>query len=181
MESQSGYAAATGHTSGKESTGRRDYRLFPGERRSNAGDPGNTRWQWKLVRKYSSTDKVEAIEEIAPKHPIPMYWVRAEQALSNRAGMHRFDWDARYAAPPSLGHGFPIAAILHDTPLEPRGALALPGKYTVRLSANGKSYSQALILKMDPRVKGSATEILKQWELQQLAAHGNERQFCAIV
>ena len=134
----------------------------------------------KLVRKYSSADKVEAIEAIAPKHPIPMYWVREEKALSSRAGMHRFVWDARYAAPQSLGHGFPIAAILHDTPLEPRGALALPGKYTVRLSANGRSYSQALILKMDPRVRSSAAEILKQWGLQQLAAHGMNDSFAQL-
>jgi len=59
----------------------------------------------------------------------------------------------------SLGHGFPISAIVHDTPLEPLGALALPGSYTVKLTADGKSYAQPLILAMDPRVKSSPAGI----------------------
>ncbi len=131
----------------------------------------------KLVRKYSSSDKAEPLEKIAPKHPIPMYWVREEKILSGAAGMHRFVWDVRYAAPKSLGHGFPISAIAHDTPLEPLGALALPGSYTVKLTAGGKSYVRPLVLKMDPRVKSSPAELAKQFAMQQLAAGGMNESF----
>jgi photosystem II stability/assembly factor-like uncharacterized protein len=135
----------------------------------------------KLVRKYSSTDKAESLEKIAPKHPIPMYWVREEKILSAAAGMHRFVWDVRYAAPESLGHSFPISAIAHDTPLEPRGALALPGRYTAKLTAEGKSYSQPLVLKMDPRVKSPAADLAKQFALASEAAASMNESFEALT
>jgi len=134
----------------------------------------------KLVRKYSSSDKAEPLEKIAPKHPIPMYWVREEKILSPAAGMHRFVWDVRYAAPKALGHGFPISAIVHDTPLEPQGALAQPGSYTVKLTVDGKSYTQPLVLKMDPRVKSTPAEIAKQFAMQQSAARGMNESYEAL-
>ena len=134
----------------------------------------------KRVRKYSTTDKAEPLEKIAPKHPIPMYWVREDKILSAAAGIHRFVWDVRYTAPESLGHGFPISAIVHDTPLEPRGALALPGRYTVKLMVEGKSYSQPLDLKMDPRVKSPAVELAKQFAIQTEAVAGMNESFAAL-
>jgi hypothetical protein len=135
----------------------------------------------KLVRKFSSTDKAEPLEKIAPKHPIPMYWVREEKILSSAAGMHRFVWDVRYTAPESLGHGFPISAIVHDTPLEPRGASALPGRYMVKLTVEGKSYSQPLVLKMDPRVKSPASELAKKFAMQSEASAGMNESFEALT
>jgi hypothetical protein len=134
----------------------------------------------KLVRKYSSTDKPQTLEEIAPKHPIPMYWVREDQVLSGQAGMHRFVWNVRYAPPKSLSHGYPISAIPHDTPQEPQGAWAAPGKYTLKLTVDGKSYTQPLTVKMDPRVKSSPAELQKQFEMQQMAASGMNRSFVAL-
>jgi hypothetical protein len=135
----------------------------------------------KLVRRFSSADKAEPLEKIALKHPIPMYWVREEKILSAAAGMHRFVWDVRYTAPESLAHGFPISAIVHDTPLEPRGALALPGRYSVKLTVEGKSYSQPLNLKMDPRVKSPASELAKQFAMQSEAAAGMNESFEALT
>jgi photosystem II stability/assembly factor-like uncharacterized protein len=135
----------------------------------------------KLVRKYSSTDKAETLEQIAPKHAIPMYWVREEKALSGKAGMHRFVWNVRYASPASLVHGYPISAILHDTPLEPLGAWALPGKFTVKLTVDGKSYEQPLTLKIDPRVKSSTQELAAQFKMQQSAASGMNESFAALA
>src|SRR6266567_9553121 len=61
----------------------------------------------KLVRKYSSADIIEPLDKIAPKHPIPMYWVREERILSAEAGRRRFVWDFRYPGPNSLGHSNP--------------------------------------------------------------------------
>src|SRR6266851_5961050 len=110
-----------------------------------------------------------------------MYWVREEKILSAAAGMHRFVWDVRYAAPESLVHGYPISAILRDTPIEPRGALALPGRYTVKLKVEGKSYSQPLVLKIDPRVKSGANELAKQFAMQGNAAAGMNESFEALT
>jgi photosystem II stability/assembly factor-like uncharacterized protein len=135
----------------------------------------------KLVRKYSSADKVEAIEQIAPKHPIPMYWVRREKTLLTEAGMHRFVWNVRYTAPESLGHRYPISAIVHDTPLEPQGAWALPGRYTVKLTVDGKSYMKPLLLKMDPRVKSNASDLTKQFAMQREATEGMSESFQALA
>jgi photosystem II stability/assembly factor-like uncharacterized protein len=134
-----------------------------------------------LVRAYSSEDKAESLEQIAPKHPIPMYWVRQEKILSAKAGMHRFLWNVRWPAPKSLGHGFPISAIVRDTPLEPQGAWALPGRYTVKLVVDGASYTQPLVLKMDPRVKTPAADLAKQFGMQMGAMEGMNESFEALT
>ena len=134
----------------------------------------------KLVRRYSSTDRARPLSEIAPKHPIPMYWVREDKVLSAESGMHRFVWDVRYAPPKSLIHGYPISAIVHDTPLEPLGAWALPGRYTVELAVQGKIYRQPLVVKIDPRVKTPEADLARQFAMQQTAAGGMNRSFAAI-
>jgi hypothetical protein len=56
---------------------------------------------------------------------------------------------------------YPISATPGDTPREPRGPWALPGQFTVRLTAGGKTYTQPLTIKMDPRVK-TPTTVLAQ-------------------
>ena len=133
-----------------------------------------------LVRRYASTDKPEPIEKLAKEHPIPMYWVRPEHILAGEAGMHRFVWDLHHAPPDALEHEFPISAIYHDTPLEPRGASALPGNYTVKLTVAGKSYEQPLVLRMDPRIKTSEADLAKQFETERGAAAGMNQSFAAL-
>jgi len=133
-----------------------------------------------LVRRYSSTDKPESMEKIAAEHPIPMYWVRPTQILSGAAGMHRFVWDVHYAAPDSLTHEFPISAIVHDTPKYQLGAWALPGNYTVKLTVAGKSYTQPLVVKMDPRITTSTADLRKQFEMQTGAVEGMNETYTAL-
>jgi photosystem II stability/assembly factor-like uncharacterized protein len=130
-------------------------------------DPAGT-----LVRRYSSTDKPLSMDELAAHHPIPMYWVRPRQILSAQAGMHRFVWDVHYPPPHALNMEFPISAIVHNTPLHPVGAWALPGNYTVKLTVDDKSYSRQLTLIMDPRIKTSAEELAKQHEMEMGAVEG---------
>jgi len=116
----------------------------------------------KTVRKYSSADKP------APPDPmlaIPTYWVRPPQTLSAAAGTHRFLWDMHYPDVPGVETEYPIAAIPHNTAPQPSGPWALPGQYTVVLTANGKSYSQPLTIKMDPRVKTSLAGLQQQFKL----------------
>ena len=126
----------------------------------------------EVVRRYSSTDKPPSMEKLAAQHPIPMYWVRPEQILSSEAGMHRFVWDLHGPPPLAINHEFPISAILHNTPLYPLGVRALPGSYTVKLTVDGKSYSQPLTLKMDPRIQTPIEELRKQYEMELDAVEG---------
>ena len=69
--------------------------------------------------------------------------------------MHRFVWDLRY--PQAKGARAPFR--------RPSGPLALPGNYTVQLTARGKNSTQTLTVKMDPRVKAPQEELVRQFEL----------------
>ena len=118
-----------------------------------------------LVRRYSSTDKPVPID---PEITVPTYWVRPTRILSASAGMHRFVWNYRYARPKAPAYDYPISAIYHDTPLAPQGVLALPGRYTVKLSVDGHTYAQPLTLKMDPRVRIAPAQLREQFSVAQL-------------
>jgi photosystem II stability/assembly factor-like uncharacterized protein len=134
----------------------------------------------KLVRRYSSTDAPLDMAATAKENPIPMYWVRQPQVLSGAAGMHRFVWDLHYAAPESVEHDYPISAIVHDTPQEPRGVRALPGPYTAKLTVDGKSWTQPLGVKMDPRIKAAPEDLLRQFVAETNAANGMNESFTAL-
>jgi photosystem II stability/assembly factor-like uncharacterized protein len=134
--------------------------------------------QGKLVRKFSSADKLgPSLEELA-KELIPRYWIRMPKVPSTAAGMHRWVWDLRYPSPKATRSDYPISAIPGDTPRGPEGPMAVPGQYTVRLTANGHVLSEPLTVKMDPRVKttqeGLALECEKQKLLAQLMTQNTE-------
>jgi len=99
----------------------------------------------ETIRKFSSNDKPTPVN--LETLNIPAYWVRTPETLSTAAGMHRWVWDLRPTPParPTGGGGGGFG----------RGGaqLVLPGAYTVRLTVAGKSYTQPLIVKMDPRAK----------------------------
>ena len=116
----------------------------------------------KLVRHYSSADQGEPPEKDLN---VPTYWIRPPQIPPAAAGMHRFVWDLRYTPPDALRGGYPMTAIDHNTPREPRGPIALPGEYTVKLTVDGKSFTQPLTVKMDPRVKTPPAGLKQQFDL----------------
>jgi photosystem II stability/assembly factor-like uncharacterized protein len=131
-----------------------------------------------LVRRFSSADKPEPIN---PKDfNVPMYWVRPLRTLSAAAGMHRFLWDLTYPAPDVLSRDFPISAIVHDTPLYPLGATVLPGTYTVKLTADGRTQTQRLEIHMDPRVRTLPGDLRRQFELDRKIADALHRDYEAI-
>jgi hypothetical protein len=58
--------------------------------------------------------------------------------------------------------------------------MAVPGRYTVKLTVAGKTLSAPLLVKMDPRVKTSGADLQQQFQLaSKLAAHVGE--FSAAV
>ena len=131
----------------------------------------------KLVRRYSSDDKPDPID---PALNVPTYWIRPPSILSAAAGLHRFVWDLCYPPPDAVDHEYPISAIYRDTPRYPLGALAVPGEYSVKLTVNGKSYTQPLTVKMDPRVKTSLAGLQEQFRLAQRVTGLMHQTFVAL-
>jgi hypothetical protein len=115
-----------------------------------------------VVRHYSSADPIPAID---PLLAVPPYWVRPPQGLSNAPGMHRWLWDMHYPPVPGLKPEYPISAVYRNTPPDFTSPWVLPGKYTVVLSVNGKTYVQPLLVEMDPRVKTPARDLATQFRL----------------
>jgi photosystem II stability/assembly factor-like uncharacterized protein len=104
-----------------------------------------------LVRRFSSDDSLAKTD---PKDvPIAMEWVRDAKPLSTEAGMHRFVWDLRCALPRGV----------HRSLYGPAGVWTLPGNYTVKLTANGKSTSQPLTVKMDPRISAAEDALRREF------------------
>ena len=132
----------------------------------------------KLVRRFSSTDKPAPLEK---ELNVPTYWIRPERTLPTTAGMHRFIWDLHYPPPDALERDYPISAIFGDTPLYPLGAAVLPGTYTVKLTAEGQSYTQPLTIKMDPRVKTSLEDLEVQFDMDTRIAEAMRRDFDALA
>jgi photosystem II stability/assembly factor-like uncharacterized protein len=120
----------------------------------------------QLVRKFSNADKPVVSEADLKKQLIPLYWLRPFLSLSSEAGMHRWIWDLHYSPPDSMRHEYPIAAVPGGTPRYPLGPTALPGSYTARLTANGKTYTAPFSVKMDPRAKVSAAALEKKFQLE---------------
>jgi hypothetical protein len=131
----------------------------------------------RSVRRFSSADSVPAPETDLN---VPSYWVRPAQILSAAAGSHRFVWDLHYPPPDVLSHDYPISAIYGDTPRFPLGPAVLPGTYTVRLTADGKSYEQPLTIKMDPRVRVTAAGLQLQHDLGVRLNDAIHRDFAAL-
>jgi hypothetical protein len=113
----------------------------------------------KVVRKYTSSDAPESTIEELSKQLIPLYWLRMPKTLPGTPGTHRWVWDLRYTTPTATNYSYPISAVPHDTPPTPQGPLALPGTYTVRLTAAGKTLTAPLSVKIDPRVHATPADL----------------------
>jgi hypothetical protein len=124
----------------------------------------------KPVRTYSSGDPVRnpdpaidpaAYDRICRENPgapdcgLPLYWPAPQMVVSAKAGMHRVGWDLRLQ-PLGEGGGRGGNAVPRRTYPAVNAPWAPPGAYTVRLTVDGKSYTQPLTLHLDPRVKTPA-------------------------
>jgi photosystem II stability/assembly factor-like uncharacterized protein len=103
-----------------------------------------------VIRRYSSSDPPPVVD--VSTLAVNLAWARPIEPLSAAAGMHRWVWDFRPDQPAGGGRG--------------RGgrgggggggrggpAAVATGAYSVRLTANGKTLTQPLVLKPDPRAK----------------------------
>jgi hypothetical protein len=125
----------------------------------------------RVVRRYSSTDSLPWTIPSAATTPLPLYWYRVPQVLSAAAGMHRFFWDVHYQplnislTRPGAGGGgatgpnLPISATPHNTAPSPTTPFVSPGTYALRLVANGKTYTQPIVVRQDPRVRTPAAQM----------------------
>jgi hypothetical protein len=114
----------------------------------------------KSVRRFTSADDTPRTNP--DELDIPMYWVHDAAPLSAEAGMHRFVWDLRWS----------FTGGRRRSRRGGGGPLALPGRYTVKLTAAGKTISVPLVVKMDPRVKTSAPDLQRQFRLASKLAGG---------
>jgi hypothetical protein len=136
-----------------------------------------------VIRTFRSDDKPYEI----PSVNIPLYWIRPQQILSAKAGSHRFLWDLHYT-PMNTPPTYPIAAIYGNTAPEFTSPWVMPGNYTAVLTVNGKSYTQTIKVKMDPRVTTAVKDLQTQHDYSMIcyqnsikAASYKDPSFISIV
>ncbi|MEO8945800.1 MAG: hypothetical protein ABI338_04820, partial [Gemmatimonadaceae bacterium] len=116
-----------------------------------------------VVRHMSSTPLAPVKEAAVP--PEPNFWIAPPFSIPAEAGTNRTNWDFRYDAPPAFTHSFEINANPGLTPPSPEGPLAPPGIYTVRLTVDGKNYTQTVTVDNDPRSPATLAAVRAQHDL----------------
>ena len=118
----------------------------------------------RVVRRYTSADSLPWKIPDPLTAPLPLYWYRAPQILPATAGLHRFQWDVHYQPIPdpagsNTGGGLPMTATPFNTAPNPGTPFVGPGNYTVRLTVGGRTYTQPITVRQDPRVTASPSEL----------------------
>ena len=97
-----------------------------------------------MIRTYSSKVAKETDEQLDPEDEKP------EKQLELKAGLNRLAWDLRYEGPPHIESYY-----LYEYEGGAKGPFALPGKYQVRSTADGRTLSAPLDIQLDPRLRGA--------------------------
>jgi hypothetical protein len=108
-------------------------------------------------------DRICQQDPTAPNCRVPLYWPAPQNLISTRRGMHRVWWDLRFEplGPEPRAGGGATGAVPGRTYPAVNAPWAPPGEYTVRLTVNGKAYTQPLSLRLDPRVKTPASVMVQ--------------------
>lgn len=101
----------------------------------------------EVIRRYSSADQAPPVNP--DTLDIPAFWIPKAIHLSAAAGMHRWVWDLRPTPPVNRGSSGGGSGGARKS----EAAAVLPGTYSVRLTVDGKSYTQLLKLKINPLMK----------------------------
>jgi photosystem II stability/assembly factor-like uncharacterized protein len=129
--------------------------------------------QGRLVRQYSNRPEPASPEASLPPN-VPAYWFAPPVVLPAHAGLNRFAWDLRDPAPRVLPYGYfgallkyrevtlPDGAIRGHEPVAEPGPLVLPGTYRLVLTADGKTATQEMTVREDPRIKISSADLQAQ-------------------
>ncbi|HEY1976146.1 MAG TPA: hypothetical protein VGG89_06370 [Candidatus Baltobacteraceae bacterium] len=97
----------------------------------------------RVIRHWSSAQPPKPVN---PKSiSFLPYWLPSRTVPSTTAGGHRFVWDFHRDSP--------------DGPLVP------PGRYTIRLSVNGRAYSRSAEVRRDPRAPATNADLDAQYAL----------------
>lgn len=125
-----------------------------------------------LVRHMSSV--AEAAVKEAAEPPEPNFWIAPPSSLPTDVGTNRTNWDLRYDAPPAFTHSYEINANPGLTPASPEGPLAMPGVYTIKLTVDGKSYTQTVTVRNDPRSPATLADVRAQHDLLMKIYNGSK-------
>jgi photosystem II stability/assembly factor-like uncharacterized protein len=124
-----------------------------------------------VVRRVSSDDPLDVVD--AASLEVPAWWIAPPTRPAATAGAHRYVWNLRAAKPHTFGTGPTIAAVPHETPLEPEGVEVPPGTYAVAFDADtagqaGSPHVHAaatLLVREDPRVHVTTAALQAQYQL----------------
>ena len=108
----------------------------------------------KTIRTLSTDVLKDKEEQLDPDDERP------KSQLELKAGLNRLVWDLRYEGAPRVPDYY-----LYEYESGSKGPLALPGQYSVRFTADGKSLTQPLELKLDPRINVPREDLEKQFTL----------------
>jgi photosystem II stability/assembly factor-like uncharacterized protein len=108
----------------------------------------------RIVRAWSSTDAVTTTDPGTVDYPA--YWLVPATRPAAEPGMHRFVWDL-HAASNATGRRRRGGA----------GPYVPPGRYTVHLTVAGRTVTQPLLLRRDPRVRASDADFAAQYAFAQ--------------
>jgi photosystem II stability/assembly factor-like uncharacterized protein len=114
--------------------------------------------QQNLVHSFSSDD---TREQNHAQRPIAERWFPKPEVLETTPGMHRFVWNLAWGNPDSK----PADQSSEDEYRSPRGPRATPGTYQVRLTIDGKAFTQPLKIAMDPRSPATPRDLEQQLQL----------------
>jgi photosystem II stability/assembly factor-like uncharacterized protein len=107
-----------------------------------------------VARRYSS-QKTDPPAE--PRNPEDK---KLEKQIKPEAGLNRLVWDLRYTGASNVPDYY-----LFEYKDGARGPFAVPGKYQVRLTVDGKSLTAPMELKLDPRLNVAQADLQKQFDL----------------
>jgi len=86
------------------------------------------------------------------------------ETLPAEEGLNRFNWNLRYEDPVKVPGTF------YEADIPPKGPMALPATYQVRLTVGGQTQTAPLELRKDPRIELSRAEMEKQFDLERQIA-----------